>query len=77
MSQRMIAETICDVCGRIEQRQQTTPFLPPAWRVVQTGYYGTNGLVPEQTKLLCDVCTARVGDAMDPVLQNVRAKDTA
>lgn len=67
MSQRTFKETECDGCHRVERKEQESAFIPPAWRYVQIGYYGTADarsgrpeLVPEHTGLLCDICTSKV-----------------
>jgi hypothetical protein len=66
MSQRMIAETTCDSCGKIERREQEIRYVPSGWRHVWTGYYSDHKIVPETGKLLCSQCLARVQAAMEP-----------
>jgi hypothetical protein len=56
MPQRTFQETECERCHMVERKQQDTPFIPPAWRYVQSGYFGARDFVPEQTKLLCGAC---------------------
>jgi hypothetical protein len=65
MSMRMIAETGCECCGKIERKEQETRYTPPGWRNVWVGYYVDRKITPECSKLLCPDCLARVKAAMD------------
>jgi hypothetical protein len=67
MAARMFAESTCDRCGTAERRERNTLFTPAGWRIAKVGYDSTTGFTAEQTRLLCDSCTALVLDAITPV----------
>lgn len=69
MSVRVIAESVCDCCGRIDRQQVRADrpgFTPSGWRTVKVSYTAFGGEVAETTRLLCQLCVSRVQAAMEP-----------
>lgn len=68
MTQRQYQITECDSCGEAERRDQSTPFVPQAWRHLTIGYRNAEGgITAQDSALLCGDCVQKVQAVIKPV----------